>query len=61
MKGKFIKAKFEGICAETGQSIAIGENIFYHFANKRAYCAVSEMYKNNSEDKSYAQQDHNLF
>ncbi|MDG1950043.1 MAG: hypothetical protein P8J32_04505 [bacterium] len=55
MDGKFIKAKFNSTCAETGKQIKKGEMIFYAFAQKKAYCGTSKVYNSEAEHQATAQ------
>lgn len=55
MNGKFIEAKFNSTCAETGKQIKKGELMFYAFAQKKAYCGISKVYASEAESKATAQ------
>jgi len=41
----FINAKFSSKCAETGASIAKGENCLYDRVNKKVYCRSSKKFQ----------------
>jgi hypothetical protein len=41
----FITAKFKSKCAETGATIAKGENCLYDRVNKKVYCRSSKKYR----------------
>ena len=55
MNGKFIEARFKSTCAETGKAIKKSEMIFYAFAQKKAYCSTSKVYRSEIENQSTAQ------
>ncbi len=38
-------AKHSGECWETGYHIAKGDKMYYRYANKKAYCTASTLYK----------------
>jgi len=44
--GKFIKSKFQGICAETSKTIKKGDPIYF---DGKAYSEASKVYKENKE------------
>jgi len=45
----FINAKFKSKCAETGATIAKGENCLYDRINKKVYCRSSKKYQKEQE------------
>lgn len=55
MTGKFIQAKFNSKCAETGKTIRKGERIFYAFDSKQAFCSTSTAFSSAHETESTAE------
>ena len=45
----FINAKFKSKCAETGATIAKGENCLYDRVNKKVYCRSSKKFQAEQE------------
>lgn len=45
MQGKFMTSKIGGLCAETGNFIMKGHDIYYEFATKKAYSSASNKYR----------------
>ena len=43
--GMWLESKHKSRCAETGETINVGDHIFYDFKTSKAYCKNSEMYK----------------
>lgn len=41
---RFIKAKYAGVCAETGAAIKVGDQILYHPKDQTVYCKDSKTY-----------------
>ena len=41
----FMNAKFSSLCAETGNKIKKGDEIFYNRSTKKAYCKDSSAFK----------------
>tara|TARA_R100000655_G_scaffold90694_1_gene131325 strand:+ start:836 stop:1060 length:225 start_codon:yes stop_codon:yes gene_type:complete len=58
MKGKFMTAKFPGVCHETGNKIKKGEDIFYSFTNRKAYSRNSQKYAMEQDRKNVAEHIH---
>jgi len=48
----FINAKFKSKCAETGATIAKGENCLYERVNKKVYCRSSKKYRQEQETEN---------
>lgn len=42
---RFIHAKYTGTCAETGEAIAVGDEILYYPTTRKVYCKNSQTYK----------------
>jgi len=50
----FINAKFKSKCAETGATIAKGENCLYDRVNKKVYCRSSKKFQVEQETEKSA-------
>lgn len=44
-----IKAKFKGVCSETGKTIAKGEGCLYYAPKKKVYHKTSNRFKNDEK------------
>lgn len=42
---RFLNARFAGTCAETGETIAVGDEILYYPTSRKVYCKNSQTYK----------------
>lgn len=51
--GKFIKAKFNSKCLQTGNPIKKGDEIFY-IPGRGSFCASSDLYKSEAESRRLA-------
>ncbi len=45
MNNLFIPARFKSACAETGKTINKGDTIYYNRTTKKAYCSLSQCFK----------------
>ena len=54
---RFITAKFNSQCHETGKKIVKGESILYDPSLKKAYCKASKKYTEVNEDTGEHIQD----
>lgn len=53
---KFIEARFDSRCAETGKAIRKNESILYNTQSKKVYYSQSKTYKDEAEARCMATQ-----
>lgn len=51
---KFIEARFQSHCAETGSTIKKDDSILYDTVTKKAYCSQSRKYKDEASCRNIA-------